>query len=200
MYNNFELKSDSNSNRALVSIDMSLVFVVRYHCQKSAITACRGKNTPHILYSATLEKVFDPTHKYHYATTTQTAYRAANINYWSVVESGPDLTTAHVVNSVKILRNSILLVTFHYMVFVYNHYSSCSHQSGLGTANLYFISPPTFLFNATPSAIFVTIACCIMGDGFPLTLLVQLVPKTRLGHTHFVGFVMSRLNLMPKQS
>ena len=37
MYNNFELTSDSSlsSNRAPVSIDMSLVFVVRYHFEKS---------------------------------------------------------------------------------------------------------------------------------------------------------------------
>ena len=90
-----------------------------------------------------------------------------NIEYWSAVEFGhhsPDLTNAHVVNSVKILRNSILLVTFHHIVFVYDHYSSCSHQSGLGTAKLFFISTPTFLFNASQSAITVTTACCIIGD------------------------------------
>ena len=109
--------------------------MVRYHFEKSAITACRRKNTPKILCSATVYEVFDPTHKYHSATITQTAYRAASIECWSAVESGPDSTTAHVVNRVKLLRNSILLVTFHHIVFVYYHYSSYSHRSGLETAN-----------------------------------------------------------------
>ena len=59
--------------RAPVSIYMSLVFVVRYHFEKSAITACRGNNTLQILYSTTVEEVFDPTHKYHGVTITQTA-------------------------------------------------------------------------------------------------------------------------------
>ena len=128
---------------------MSLVFVVHYHFEKSTITACIGKKKPQILYSTTVEEVFDPTLKYHGAKIPQTAYRAANIECWSEVESRPDLTTAHVLNSVKILRNSILLVTFHHIVFVYYHYSRYSHQSGLETVNLYFIPPPTFLFNAT---------------------------------------------------
>ena len=39
---------------AQVLIDVSLVFLVCYHFEKSAITACRGKNTPKILYSATV--------------------------------------------------------------------------------------------------------------------------------------------------
>ena len=56
---------------------------------------------------------------------------------------------------------------FHHIVLVYYNYSSCSHQSGLETANLYFISPPTFLFNATTSAIAVTKIMLHYGRWFP---------------------------------
>ena len=116
----------------------------------------------------------------------------ANIECWSAVESGPDSTTAHVVNRVKLLRNSILLVTFHHIVFVYYHYSSYSHRSGLETANLYFISPPTFLFNATPSAIAVTKILLHYGRWFPAYFIssIYAVNQTRISvsdETFFLG-------------
>ena len=52
-------------------------------------------------------------------------------------------------------------------MFIYYHYSSCSHQSGLEMVNLYFISPPTFLFNATTSATAVTKIMLHYGRWFP---------------------------------
>ena len=102
--------------------------------------------------------VFDPTQKYHGATITQAAYRAAIIESGTAVGSRPDSTATHVVNSVKILPDSILFVNFHHFVFVHNDYSSCFHHSGLETASVQFVSPPTFPVNATPSAIVVRIA------------------------------------------
>ena len=76
--------------------------------------------TPHKshVYRATVLVVFDPTQKYHGATITQAAYRAAIIEDWAAVGSGPDSTAAHVVNSVKILPNSILLVYFHSIMII----------------------------------------------------------------------------------
>ena len=121
----------------------------------------------------------------------QTAYRAASIECWSAVECGPNLTTAHVVNRVKLLRNSILLVTFHHIVFVYGHYSSYSHRSGLETANLYFISPPTFLFNATPSAIAVTKILLHYGRWFPAYFISSIYTENQTWVNKFLGFYLS---------
>ena len=125
---------------------------------------------------------------YHGATITQTAYRAVNIECWSAIESGPDLTTAYIVNSVKILQNTILLVTFHHIVFIYYHYSSFSHQSGLETANLYFISPPTFLFSATPSAIAVTKILLHYGRWFPSYFISFICAENQTWVNQFLGF------------
>ena len=123
---------------------------------------------------------------------SQTAYRAANIGCWSAVESGPDSTTTHVVNRVKLLRNSILLVTFHHIVFVYYHYSSYSHRSGLETANLYFISPPTFLFNATPSAIAVTKNLLHYRRWFPAYFIGSICAENQTWVNKFLGFCIRR--------
>ena len=123
---------------------------------------------------------------------TQTAYRAANIECWSAVESRPDSTTAHVVNRVKLLRNSILLVTFHHILFVYYHYSSYSHRSGLEMANLYFISPPTFLFNATPSAIAVTRILLHYGRWFPAYFISSIYAENQTWVNKFLGFCIRR--------
>ena len=112
--------------------------MVCYHFEKSAVTTCRWHKSytalqfkrsliPHI--STMLRQ------SYRQPVNIECSYnhtdRAVNIECWSAVESGSDSTTAHVVNIVKILRNSILLVTFHHIVLVYYHYSSCAHQSGL---------------------------------------------------------------------
>ena len=111
---------------------------------------------------------------------------------WSAVESGPDSTTAHVVNRVKLLRTSILLITFHHIMFVYYHYSSYSHRSGLETANLYFISPPTFLFNATPSAIAVTKILLHYGRWFPAYFISSICAENQTWVNKFLGFCIRR--------
>ena len=124
MYSYFELTSDCLRSQKLKHRTMSLAFVVRYHFEKHAhLRHVDGENTPKILYSATVLVVFDPTQKYHGATITQAAYRAAIIEGRTAVGSRPDSTAAHVVNSVKILPDSILFVNFHHIVFVYNDYS-----------------------------------------------------------------------------
>ena len=126
--------------------------------------------------------VFDPTHKYHGVTITQ----SASCKYRMLVSR--DSTTAHVVNRVKLLQTSILLVTFHHIVFVYYHYSSYSHRSGLETANLYFISPPTFLFIATPSAIAVTKILLHYGRWFPAYFISSICAENQTWVNKFLGF------------
>ena len=105
---------------------------------------------------------------------------------------GPDSTTAHVVNRVKLLRNAILLVTFHHIVFVYYHYFSYSHRSGLEMANLYFISPPTFLFNATPSAIAVKRILLHYGRWFPAYFISSIYAENQTWVNKFLGFCIRR--------
>ena len=103
-----------------------------------------------------------------------------------------DSTTVHVVNRVKLLRTSILLVTFPHIVFVYYHYSSYSHRSGLETANLYFISPPTFLFNATPSAIAITKILLHYGRWFPAYFISSICNENQTWENKFLGFCIRR--------
>ena len=89
-----------------------------------------------------------------------------------------------------LLRNSILLVTFHHIVFVYYHYSSYSHRSGLETAN--FISPPTFLFNATPSATAVTKILLHYGRWFPAYFISSVYAENQTWVNKFLGFYIRR--------
>ena len=119
-----------------------------------------------------------------------TGLRISNVGQQSNL--GPDSTTAHIVNRVKLLRNSVLLVTFHHIVFVYYHYSSYSHRSGLERANLYFISPPTFLFSATQSAIAVTRILLHYGRWFPAYFVSSIYAENQTWVNEFLGFCIRR--------
>ena len=77
-------------------------------------------------------------------------------------------------------------------MFVYYHYSSYSHRSGLETANLYFISPPTFLFNATPSAIAVTRILLHYGRWFPAYFIRSIYAENQTWVNKFLGFCIRR--------
>ena len=116
-----------------------------------------------------------------------TGLRISNVGQQSNL--GPDSTTTHRVN---LLRNSVLLVTFHHIVFVYYHYSSYSHRSGLERANLYFISPPTFLFSATPSAIAVTRILLHYGRWFPAYFVSSIYDENQTWVNKFLGFCIRR--------
>ena len=77
------------------------------------------------------------------------------------------------------------IVTFHHIVFVYYHYSN---RSGLETVNLYFISPPTFLFNATPSAIAVTKILLHYWRWFPAYCISSIYAENQTWVNKFIGF------------
>ena len=142
----------------------------------------------------TVYEVFDPTHKYHGATITQTAYRAASIECWSAVESGPDSTTADIVNRVKLFRNSILLVTFHHIVFVYYHYSSYSHRSGLETANFILHFSTHFFVQCNSVTIAVTKILLHYGRWFPAYFISSIYAENQTWVNKFLGFY-SRRNI-----
>ena len=57
------------------------------------------------------------------------------------------------------------------------------------TANLYFISPPTFLFNATPSAIAVTKILLLYGRWYP-TYFISFIcaEENQTWVSQFLGF------------
>ena len=77
-------------------------------------------------------------------------------------------------------------------MFVYYHYSSYSHRNGLETANLYFISPPTFLFNATPSAIAVIKILLHYGRWFPAYFISSICAENQTWVNKFLGFCIRR--------